>query len=64
MRRGRTAAVVNGVGTAIVAYSLHQSALGTPSTWLTVGICVAVYGALLGGLCPVLNKLPATKRKA
>lgn len=56
-------AIVNGVGTLVVAYSLHQTALGTPSSWLTVGVCVGVYGATLGGLYPVLSKLPATKRR-
>lgn len=57
-------AIVNGVGTAIVAWSIHQSALGTPASWLSVAIAVALYGGLLGAAYPALSKLEPTKRRA
>jgi len=57
-------AIVNGVGMLIVAYSLRQSALSAPSSWLLVAGCTIAYGAVLVGLYPVLSRLPATKRKA
>jgi len=56
-------AIVNGVGTAVVAWSIHQSALGAPSSWLSVGMTVAGMGVAMGAVYPLLSKLRATPRK-
>lgn len=56
-------AIVNGVGTAIVAFSMHRSALGAPASWTNVGIDVVLYAGLLAAAYPTLSKLKPTPRR-